>query len=183
MVEGPSDYLYLSILSSHLVEHDKEGLDARWTVTPVGGADLVPTFVALLGRRNLDFSVCVDSRREGHQKLQSLADQGFLAKTRIITVGQILGRKLGDIEDLFATEDYLKMYNGAFGKRLKSSDLTGEDPLVKRIARHEKVNRFDHGKPADWLLRHRDELLTSLSDETLDNFEKLFGSINATLAQ
>ena len=183
VVEGPSDYIYLSVLSSHLVEHGRQGLNERWTVTPVGGADLVPTFVALLGRRNLDFSVFVDSRKEGHQRLQSLADQGFLAKRRIITVGQILARKLGDIEDLFATDDYLKMYNRAFGKSLKSSDLTGTDPLVKRIARNEKLSRFDHGKPADWLLRHRDELLPSLSDETLDNFEKLFVSINATLAQ
>lgn len=183
VVEGPSDYIYLSVLSSHLTDQGRQGLDERWTVTPVGGADLVPTFVALLGRRNLDFSVFIDSRREGHQKLQSLTDQGFLAKRRIITVGQILGRKVGDIEDLFATEDYLKMYNKAFGKRLKSSELTGTDPLVKRITRKENLDRFDHGKPADWLLRHRDELLPSLSDETLDNFEKLFVSINATLAQ
>ena len=117
VVEGSSDLIYLSVLSSHLIENGREGLNDRWTITPVGGADLVPTFVALLGRKKLDFSVFVDSRKEGHQKLQSLAAQGFLTKTRIITVGQILERKFGDIEDLFTPEDYLKMYNKAFGKK------------------------------------------------------------------
>ena len=182
VVEGTSDLIYLSVLSSHLIEIGKEGLDERWTLTPVGGADLVPTFVALLGRKKLDFSVFVDSRKEGHQKLQSLADQGFLAKSRIITVGQVLGRKLGDIEDLFTPEDYLKLYNKAFGKKLKPSDLTGTDPLVRRIARKEKLNRFDHGKPADIFLRHRDDMLSAFSDDTLANFGALFSQINATLS-
>ena len=182
VVEGTSDLIYLSVLSSHLIEIGKEGLDERWTLTPVGGADLVATFVALLGRKKLDFTVFVDSRKEGHQKLQSLADQGFLAKSRIITVGQVLGRKLGDIEDLFTPEDYLKLYNKAFGKKLKPSDLTGTDPLVRRIARNEKLNRFDHGKPADIFLRHRDDMLSALSDDTLANFGVLFSQINATLS-
>jgi len=182
VVEGTSDLIYLSVLSSHLIETGKEGLDERWTLTPVGGADLVPTFVALLGRKKLDFTVFVDSRKEGHQKLQSLADQGFLVKSRIITVGQVLGRKLGDIEDLFTPEDYLKLYNKAFGKKHKPSDLTGTDPLVRRIARKEKLDRFDHGKPADILLRHRDDMLSALSDDTLANFGALFSQINATLS-
>lgn len=183
VVEGTSDFIYLSVLSAHLIEHGREGLDERWTITPVGGADLVPTFVALLGRKNLDFSVLVDSRKEGHQKLQSLADQDFLAKRRIITVGQVIGRKLGDIEDIFTPQDYLKMYNGAFHKNYTPSKLKGTDPLVRKIARKEGVSRFDHGKPADWLLRHRDEILPSLSDETQKNFEKLFSCINVTLSQ
>lgn len=181
VVEGTSDLIYLSVLSSHLIDNDREGLNERWTITPVGGADLVPTFVALLGRKKLDFTVFVDSRREGHQKLQSLADQGFLAKSRIVTVGQVLGRKLGDIEDLFSADDYLSLYNKAFGKKLKASDLSGTDPLVRRIARKEKIDRFDHGKPADMLLRHRDDMLSALSEGTLANFEAIFSSINATL--
>ena len=65
VVEGVSDYLYLSIMSSYLIENTREGLDGRWTLMPVGGADAVPTFVALLGGKKLDFTVLVDSRREG----------------------------------------------------------------------------------------------------------------------
>ena len=182
VVEGISDHLFLSIMSAYLIENSREGLDDRWTLMPVGGVDAVPTFVALLGGKKLDFTVLVDSRREGNQKLNSLSKRGYLETTRIITVGQILNRDSGDIEDLFTPEDYLKIYNASFGKNLNLSQITGNDTLVKRIARAEELNRFDHGKPADWLLRHRDELLPSLSDQTLGNFEKLFMSVNATLA-
>ena len=183
VIEGTSDYLFLSIMSSYLIDKKKVGLDNRWTLLPVGGADAVPTFVALLGGKKLDFTVLVDSRREGHQKLNSLSKRGYLERTRIITVGQILDKDSGDIEDLFTPEEYLNIYNASFGKNLNPSQITGDDPLIKRIARAEGLSRFDHGKPADWLLRHRDELLPSLSDQTLSNFEKLFMAVNATLAE
>ncbi len=182
VVESTSDFIYLSVLSSHLIDNGREGLNKRWTITPVGGTDLVPMFVALLGHKKLDFTIFVDSRREWHQKLQSLADQGFLAKSRIVTVGQVLGRKLGDIENLFSADDYLSLYNKAFGKKLKASDLSGTDPLVRRITRKEKIDRFDHhGKPTNMLLRHRDDMLSVLSEGALANFEAIFSSINATL--
>ena len=181
VIEGTSDYLILSIMSSYLIENKKVGLDSRWTLLPVGGADAVPTFVALLGGKKLDFTVLVDSRREGYQKLNSLSKRGYLEKTRIITVGQILNQDSGDIEDLFTPEDYLKIYNASFGKNLNASQITGDDTLVKRIARVEGIRRFDHGKPADWLLRHRDEMLPAFSGESLGNFEKLFSEVNATL--
>jgi hypothetical protein len=64
---------------------------------------------------------------------------------------------------------------------LLAGDLGGSDPVVLRIARHIGVDRFDHGKPADVLLRERDTILSSLSEGTLKRFEKLFGRINSTL--
>ncbi len=182
VIEGTSDYLFLAVMSAYLTENSREGLDNRWTLMPVGGADLVPTFVALLGGKKLDFTVLVDSRKEGHQRLNSLAKRGYLEKTRIITIGQIINRDSGDIEDLFAPEDYLEIYNQTYGKSLNPSDVPGEDPLVRRIARAEKLNRFDHGKPADWLFRNQDEILPSFSEQTFGNFEKLFSAVNATLA-
>jgi hypothetical protein len=54
-------------------------------------------------------------------------------------------------------------------------------PIVTRIARSIKQERFDHGRPADIMLRQRDSFLPSLSSATLDRFEALFKRINATL--
>ena len=85
------------------------------------------------------------------------------------------------IEDLFTVDEYLSLYNAAFGSSLKSTDLVGTDPIVSRIARFLKVDRFDHGRPADALLRNRDKFLPSLSPGTLDRFEELFKKVNATL--
>ena len=93
VVEGTSDYTYLLLLSDHLKSLNRIGLDERWSIIPVGGADLVPSFVALLGH-HLEVTVLLDSRREGHQRLLKLADQAILKRNRIITIGEIV------VEDL-----------------------------------------------------------------------------------
>ena len=180
VVEGTSDYTYLLLLSDHLKALKRTGLDERWSIVPVGGADLVPSFVALLGH-HLEVTVLLDSRKEGHQRLLKLADQGILKRNRILTIGEITGTKLADIEDLFEVDEYLTLYNKAFGTAIKSADLVGSDPIVSRIARFIGVDRFDHGRPADTLLRTRDIFLQSLSVSTIDRFEALFKRINATL--
>lgn len=180
VLEGTSDYTYLLLVSSFLKNKKREGLDDKWSLVPVGGADLVPSFVALLGN-HLEVTVLLDSRKEGNQRLSKLVDQGILAKNRIIGIGDITGTKLADIEDLFEPGEYLQLYNRAFGASLAETDLSGTDPIVSRIARHLKVDRFDHGYPADALLRERDTFLPSLSPKTLERFELLFKRVNATL--
>jgi hypothetical protein len=180
VVEGTSDYAYIKIISDFLASKGRTGLDQRWSIIPVGGADLIPTFVALLGN-HLNITVLIDSRKEGHQKLERMANDGYLKKQRIIFIGEVLGRKTGDIEDLFEVDEYLDLYNKAFNKTIKTGDLKGTDPIVGRIARHEGVERFDHGRPADVLLHEREAILLKLSEETLNRFESLFERINNTL--
>lgn len=182
VVEGTSDYAYLRLVSDFLASKNRTSLNPKWSIVPVGGADLIPTFVALLGN-HLRVTVLVDSRREGHQKLERMAMDGYLDKERIILIGEILGRKTGDIEDLFAEEEYLELYNKAFGKAIEPKELKGSDPIVARIARMEGVERFNHGRPADVLLREREGVLTKLSERTLQRFEKLFKRINDTLGK
>ena len=182
VVEGTSDYAYLKLISDYLASKGRACLDPKWSIVPVGGADLIPTFVALLGN-HLKVTVLVDSRKEGNQRLERMAKDGFLEKQRIILVGEVLGRKTADIEDLFEEDEYLGLYNKAFGKAIKAKDLKGNDPIVARIARHEGVERFDHGRPADVLLREREAVLSKLSDDTLKRFEDLFGRINKTLGK
>lgn len=181
IVEGTSDYTYLMVISDFLKsQENKKYLDSKWSVIPVGGIDLIPTFVALLGI-HLDLTVVVDAQKVGHQKLSNLASKGYLSNKRIITVGNILNRKYADIEDLFNAEDYLNIYNIAFNTNIKAQDLKGSDPIISRICRYQSIESFDHGIPADILLRKRDEILPKLSNETLENFEKLFETINNTM--
>jgi energy-coupling factor transporter ATP-binding protein EcfA2 len=180
VVEGTSDYTYLLVMSDHLKASGRTALDERWSIIPVGGADLVPSFVALLGH-HLDVTVVVDSRKEGHQRLLKMADQKILERNRIIAIGEITKTRIADIEDLFTADEYLILYNKAFGASIKSADLAGSDPIVSRIARFIGVERFDHGLPADVLLRNRETFLASLGPDTLNRFEGLFKKINATL--
>jgi hypothetical protein len=180
-MEGTSDFTYLTVISDFLrAEGEHRGLDERWSPVPVGGVDLVPTFVALLGN-HLDVTVVVDAQKGGHQKLSHLANQGIIQAERIITIGQVVGSAEADVEDLFEPAEYLELFNSAFSQSLTDSQLQGADPLVKRIARATGGNRFDHGPPADWFLRNRDRFLPRLSATTRERFGKLFDLINATM--
>jgi hypothetical protein len=180
VVEGPSDYLYMQTISAHLIESGREGLNPRWAIMPLGGADVIPAFVALLGN-HLDVTVVVDGLKERHQKLASLAKAGILAEKRIITIGEFAQGKMADIEDLFSKDDYLTLYNAAFGKKIVAADLTGTDPIVHQIARLNGGERFNHNAPAEVLLRERANRVGALSEETLGAFEALFKRINETL--
>ena len=112
-----------------------------------------------------------------------MAKDGYLEQQRIILVGKHFNWVAADIEDFFEEEEYLLLYNKAFSKSLTPENLTGTDPIVSRIARHEGTDRFDHGRPADVLLREREVSLSKLSEQTLNRFETLFERINTTLGK
>lgn len=181
VVEGTSDLIYLSTLSRHLEELERSHLNlALLTITPVGSAANVPTFVALLGG-HLNISVLVDSDSRANQRIQDMVEKGLLQSQRLLFVGDVIGAKRADIEDLFTPDEYLKLYNAAFTNSLSEADLPADSrPLVKRI--EAVVGAFDHGRPAEVLMRKAEDHLPGLSDETLARFEKLFANINASLA-
>jgi ABC-type cobalamin/Fe3+-siderophores transport system ATPase subunit len=180
VVEGTSDFAYIMLMTEILSSAGRVGLDPRWSIVPVGGADLIPTFVALLGH-HLEVTVVIDARKEGNQRLEKLVEAKLLQQKKLITIGNIIGSKAADIEDLFAAADYLSLYNKTFKTTTTLAALNGSDAIVSRIARYMGVSRFDHGRPADYFLRHRDEVGPTLQPESLDHFEELFKRVNATL--
>lgn len=177
LVEGPSDFLYLDTISRHLGENGASSLDPDWRILPAGGLSNIPAFVALLGG-NLDVTVLIDSGTENTQRLEAAMKAGRLKRDRLISVSEITGHRHGDLEDLFAIPDYLMLYNRAFGTALKPKGLPPGDRIVKRI--EQVTAKYDHYKPAETLLRQRDELMPALSDETLTAFGKLIERINGT---
>ncbi|MEA2552796.1 MAG: hypothetical protein QOJ65_972 [Fimbriimonadaceae bacterium] len=179
VVEGISDYVYLSTLSSFLEAGGNTHLDPAWSVVPVGGVDLIPSFVALLGT-HLNVTVLIDSAKKPNQRLENVVEAGLLNGKRLIAIGQITNTKTADIEDLFDVDDYLQLYNASFNAAIKASDLQGTDSIVNKIARHVGVDRFDHGRPAIYLLRNPDAV-QKLSQRTIENFIRLFEVVNKTL--
>ncbi|ACZ37667.1 ATP-dependent nuclease [Sphaerobacter thermophilus] len=179
VVEGTSDFTYLTLISEHLRSQGRAGLDERWRILPAGGATNIPAFVALVGP-HLDVTVVADSGAQGMQRLLEMAQRGLLEDQRLITIGSVTGSKYADIEDLFDPEDYLELVNGAFATTITLKDLPPGDRIVKRV--EQALGRdFDHRLPADYLLRNRDKLCSKLRPATLDRFEQLFQRINETL--
>ena len=176
LVEGPSDFLYLDLISRKLADEGRAPLDEHWRILPAGSASNIPAFVALIGRE-LEVTVLVDSGTEGAGRLDAAMEAGRLSQDRLIRVGDIISAKHADIEDLFTVADYLALYNKAFSRRVKEDDLPPGDRIVHRLQQlHDK---FDHYKPAEVLLRDPKKI-DGLSEGTLANFEALIERINGT---
>lgn len=177
LVEGVSDYIYLSMISQHLKGQSRKFLDEQARLLPAGGATNIPTFIALVGAQ-LDVVVLLDGDSP-HQKIQNTIARGRLDQSKVIDIAKFSTVPGADIEDLFTPDEYIKLYNGTYGTRLKESDLTGNDRIVNRIAR--KKGDFNHGEVSAYFLRNLDKSLASLSPETLDRFETLIEAINKAL--
>jgi predicted ATP-dependent endonuclease of OLD family len=191
LVEGPSDLLYLKILSEAVVSHGKNGLDPRWVVTPVGGADKVSTFVSLLGANELNIAVLIDISERDKQRINNLKGNHFLGNKNLINIGEITGAKDADIEDLFDPTFYLDLVNGAYLKELSQKltfkSFTNQNPrIVKRIEEHFKLHsisggHFNHYLPAVFLLNEQSNLLKKIDTATIDRAAALFQKINDLL--
>lgn len=177
VVEGTSDFIYLTIMSQISSQMKKMALDSRWRILPSGGATNIPTFVSLVGP-HLDITVVADSDTQGMQRITGMIEKKLITGTRLILANAVTGQKNSDIEDLFSAEDYVNLYNDTFKAKLKPADLGPGDRVVKRI--EAKIgNAYDHGKVAETLLRtHQGR---TFSNETVDNFSKLNELINATM--
>ncbi len=182
IVEGTSDFSYLTLLSEYLDENGREGLHPRWRILPAGGAANIPSFVALIGR-GLDVTTLVDGGPSAQTKLYNLAERGLLQKKRLFITDQFTdGVSPSDIEDLLDPGDYLHLYTMAFGgDERKVANTPGTDKIVARISRATGKPFVDHGRPADYLLRNKIVEMPKLSEVTLDRFESLFREINKTL--
>ncbi len=180
LVEGPSDLVYLDMVSRHLREQGREHLDERWRILPAGGSSNVPAFVSLLGRK-VSVSVLLDSGTEGGGKVEAALRANKIDGRRVVFVGSVLEQKHSDIEDLFTPGDYLDLYNEAFGKKHKVGDMAEQpDRIVLRLEALDG-GKFDHWRPAEVLLRGPSRV-QRLSATTLKNFEALARKINATHA-
>lgn len=178
LVEGVSDFIYISMLSEHLLSRGRTGLTDSCRLLPAGGATNIPTFIALLGTR-LDIVVVLDGNSD-QQKIENSISRGRLDQAGVLVLDTFTSVPGADIEDLFEPDEYLTLFNGCFKKNLKLEDLKGKDRIVKRIARKEGAD-FNHGTVAAHFLRNLDSSLARLSDTTLARFESLIDSVNNAL--
>ena len=180
LVEGPSDLAFLDLVSRRLRDLGREGVDERWRILPAGGSSNVPAFVSLLGRK-VSVTVLLDSGTEGGGKVEAAMNANKIDSERIVLVSSVLEQKHADIEDLFSVDDYIALYNAAFGKKLKAKDLSNHHERILKRLESSGEPRFDHWRPAEVLLRDPARV-EKLSDATLANFEALARKINATHA-
>jgi hypothetical protein len=173
LLEGTSDFIYLSVISSHLSGLGRASIPNNSRLLPAGGATNIPTFIALLGNK-LGMVVLLDGKSQ-RQRIDASIAQGRLKAGNVISVDRFCTVKGADIEDLFSPDEYLALYNAALGKSLKTSDLTGADRIVKRLER--AAGEFNHGDVAAYFLSHQHEIIPRLSPDTVNRFEAVIDTL------
>lgn len=189
VVEGASDLLYIQTISTLLQDKGGTGLNADWTITPVGGASNVPTFVALIGARtSLNVAVLIDYQKKDQQSIENLYKRKLLQKSHVLTYADFVSKEEADIEDMFGSEFYLKLVNGEFASSIQLADLGENHPRVlHRLERYlEKYPlpnnaRFNHYRPARYFTENIGSLANELSDDELGRFQRAFDKLNKLL--
>lgn len=193
IVEGASDLLYIQAMSALLEVEGREGLSEKWTITPVGGADKVPTFVALIGaQHSLNLATLIDIDKANEQTIENLFKRKLLAKKNVLTFADFTGTKYADIEDMFDPTFYLGLVNEEFKqslpKPIKESDLPAGGPrILPGLEQYLATNpmkggaTFNHFRPARYFAEMGGTLRPQISEETLKRFEKAFKKLNGLL--
>ena len=192
LVEGPSDLLFLRWASRQLIASNKQGLDPRWTVTPVGGIDKFGSFNALFSASGLHVAVLTDFHQGDKRKVEALRNSGLLEAGHIFSADQFTDQNEADIEDMLGRSLYTDLVNRCYelkkSKRLPDSrPADGPLRVLEEVKQHFQTiatqgREFDHLSPAVYLVEHESDFAECPElVEGLGRFEKLFESINSLL--
>ena len=184
LVEGVSDLIYLTMMSSILEESGLQGIRDDITIVPVGGLDKVTSFISLLKGQNLNIVCALDTftDQKGKARLNSLIEQKIIKDKSILFFNEF-SRNVGniaDLEDLFSIEEYLKFFNSAFDEYddITSSVIDANKPVIQQINKIIGKSRYNHYRPS----MTASKLGLSKGDfsqETIERFENLFKKINS----
>jgi len=188
VVEGVSDLLYIETISALLQAKGEPGLSNDWTITPVGGADKVPTFVSLIGaQKKLRVAVLIDYQKRHKQAIENLYKRKLLKKKNVITFADFVTGEEADIEDMFEPEFYLKLVNAEFGSSITVGDLPSGTRIVARLEKYLVDNPlptgtvFSHYRPARYFTENIGTLKSELTEPELGRFNQAFATINELL--
>ena len=179
LVEGISDLVYLNHFSTILKDAGKEGLADDATIVPVGGADKIATFISLMRGNELSTVCLLDTftDQKAEARLKHMVEQKIIADRKILYYHSVTEQAFSDIEDLFRKEEYLTLYNGAFGTSIQVTDLDADKPIMAQLKRLNGNKSFNHYSPANYMAKNIGTL--KFSDETIRRFEKLFVLVNS----
>lgn len=192
LVEGPSELLYLQIISSLLEQAGGGGLRPDVTIVPTGGLDNLATFVALLGASGLKLAVLHDYKGSPEQKLASLVKDKLMTAKSLFHVGQFRDvsdpTRPSDIEDLLPVETYLHYFCATYASQLgggaiSEADLPPGDRVVQRLENYIKgkgISLRPSGGFNHYLIASRFAAspLTTLDSDTAVKFKALFAAVN-----
>ena len=193
IVEGVSDLLYLQVMTGVLQAVGREGLCAGWTITPVGGSDKIPTFVALLGSQTrINIATLIDFQEKDRQTIENMWRRKLVQKKQVLTYADFVDAREADVEDVVGTAFYLELVNAEYaavlGESVAEKDLKSKHPRITvRLEEHFAENplssgvTFNHYRPARYLAEKVGDL--TVPPAVLNRFERICSAVNKRLVR
>lgn len=187
VVEGVTDFWFLTTLSELLRQAEEKGLDEELVITPAGGASKVAYVGTILRGQELQVAVLLDSDHEGESAYEQLVHQWILEDSHVLMLGPVLGVEGNRcLEDMFAEEYYLEFVRAAYRKELGEKELSvppqGKRSIVQRVEAALKtlgIERFNKGRVAKRIMGDlAGKSLGDLPSGTGDNFARVIAEIN-----
>ncbi|RLG24459.1 hypothetical protein DRN85_07645 [Methanosarcinales archaeon] len=167
LVEGISDYYHLSAFKELLNFEFKKDVH----FIPSAGADKIALLVSLMIGWGLNYCVVLDNDRQGREADTKLSKDFGHDDIKIILVSETEDE---EIEDLFERDDFIKYI---------LDDESNESLPEKKNSQLIKQRDLNYDKVllSKSFFERRDEIRTSLSDNTRKSFQNLLTRIDETM--
>lgn len=186
VVEGVTDYWFLSTMSTLFKEAGEPGLDDDLVVTPAGGASKVAYIATLLSGQKLKVAALLDSDDEGQKAKKQLVHNWLLPDSEVLLLGDVAEvNGAFAIEDMFESSYYLEHASAAYASELGGKPIKLPSKAVGSIV--DKLDSyfqglgitFNKGRVAKRIMKDlATKKLTDLPAATAASFSRAISAVN-----
>lgn len=190
IVEGVTDFWYLTAVSEYLSEFSNDGLNGEIVITPAGGAPKVAYMAALLSAQKVKVVALLDSEPSAQQIAKSdIIRQKILYSKQVVFINDVFEGEVEierDIEDMLDEATFAKLVEQSYAKELATTTLN-LNPFIPRICRRYETAfeavaiPFNKSRPAKQFLRNMAGGDLILSNDETQRFKRLFEIINVAM--
>ncbi|MBX3624105.1 MAG: AAA family ATPase [Rhizobacter sp.] len=192
VVEGVTDFWFLSTVSTMFKEAAEVGLDDSIVITPAGGASKAAYLATLMLGQELKVATLLDSDTEGENARKQLINNWLMKDGDVLMLGSVIGKPDAiELEDLFEQDSYLRATAEAYAKEIGGAKVAiklpaGAGSIVDRLTTffEKKGVKFNKGRVAKVIMKDLSkQKFAELPQETRDRFAKVFEAVNGIAAR
>jgi hypothetical protein len=192
VVEGVTDYWYLSSIAEYLRSVRRPTLPADLVITPAGGAQKVSYMVALLSSQRLKVLVLLDGEMQANRTAQELVKAKLIRSESLVSVADGFVGTVpteADVEDLLDPAVFQQLVERTYARELGGRMLSLNPNIPRIVKRYTQAFaalglEFHKTRPAREFLEHIGRVPANvLTGATQPRFEKLFAVITSCLEQ
>lgn len=183
IVEGVTDYWYLSAVSEYFDDIGDEALPDDLAITPAGSAQKVPYMVSLLSSQEMDVLVLMDGEAAARRTAKDdLIRPKLIRDNYVLFADEAFDDQTteADIEDLIDPEVFTTLVDESYADQLAGVELELNPMIPRLVKRYEEAFAdagltFHKTRPARlFLAKMGSDPGAVMTDGTKERFSKLF---------